>query len=98
VATRPLITAAPTTGTWGSRISVTTNVTGVSKVTLIRTGSATHTVDFDQRFVPLTYTASGTSLNVNLPASANIAPPGYYMLFVFNAAGAPSLARVIRLG
>lgn len=98
LATRPVITSAPTTGTWGSTISVGTNVTGVSKVSLVRTGSATHTVDFDQRFVPLSYTASGTTLNVSLPASANVAPPGFYMLFVFNSAGVPSVAKIIRLG
>ena len=71
---------------------------GVSRVTLVKTGSATHTVDFDQRFLPLTHTASGTQLSVTMPANANLAPPGYYMLFVFNSAGVPSVARIIKLG
>lgn len=98
LAVRPVITDAPTTGTWAKPITVTTDVTGISKVTLVKTGSATHTVDFDQRFLNLNYTASGKNLSVTLPASANVAPPGYYMLFVFNSAGVPSVSKIIKLG
>jgi hypothetical protein len=98
LATRPIITSAPTTVTWGGVASVTTNVTGISKVALVKTGSATHTLDFDQRYVPLTYTSAGSSLSVNLPASPNVAPPGFYMLFVFSSAGVPSVAKIVRLG
>jgi hypothetical protein len=98
LATRPVITAAPTTATWGKTAVVTANVTGISKVTLVKTGSVTHTVDFDQRFINLSFTASSKTLNVTMPANANVAPPGYYMLFVFNSAGVPSVAKIIRLG
>lgn len=98
LATRPVITAAPTTATWGSTVAVTLNTSGVSQVTLVKTGSATHTVDFDQRFLNLAFTASGTKVNVTLPASAKLAPPGNYMLFVFNSAGVPSVARIVKLG
>lgn len=97
LATRPSITSAPTTATWGASITVTANVSGISKVTLVKTGSVTHTVDFDQRFLNLNYTASGSTLKVTMPASANVAPPGYYMLFVFNSAGVPSVAKIIKL-
>src|SRR3989344_1345148 len=96
--TRPVSTSAPQTAAWGARINVAVDVAGVSRVTLVKTGSATHTVDFDQRFLPLTHTASGTQLSVTMPANANLAPPGYYMLFVFNSAGVPSVARIIKLG
>ena len=98
LATRPVITAAPATATWGSTVAVTLNASGVSKVTLVKTGSATHTVDFDQRFLSLAFTSTGTKVSVTLPASAKLAPPGNYMLFVFNSAGVPSVARIIKLG
>lgn len=98
LATRPVITSAPQTAAWGARINVGVDVAGVSRVTLVKTGSATHTVDFDQRFLPLIHTASGTQLSVTMPANANLASPGYYMLFVFNSAGVPSVARIIKLG
>lgn len=97
LATRPVITSAPGQASWGSSVMVSTNVTGVSKVSFVKTGSATHTVDFDQRYVPLAFTSSGTALNVQMPAGPQIAPPGFYMLFVFNAAGVPSVAKVIQL-
>ena len=98
LAARPSITAAPTTATWAQPITVTTDVTGISKVTLVKTGSVTHTLDFDQRFINLSFTASKTTLSVTMPASANVAPPGFYMLFVFNSAGVPSVAKIIKLG
>lgn len=98
LAARPSITSAPATATWGQAIPVVANVSGISKVTLVKTGSATHTVDFDQRFMRLNHTASGQNLSVTMPASANVAPPGYYMLFVFNSAGVPSVAKIIKLG
>jgi len=98
LAARPSITAAPTTATWGKAITVTTDVTGISKVTLVRAGSVTHTVGFDQRFINLSFTGSSNTLNVTMPADANTAPPGYYMLFVFNSAGVPSVAKLVKLG
>ena len=98
LAVRPVIQSAPTATTWGASFTATTDVTGINRVTLVKTGSATHTVDFDQRFMELSYTASGTNLTIKAPASANVAPPGYYMLFVFNAAGVPSVAKIIKLG
>ena len=36
-------------------------------------------------------------LNVTSPPNGNIAPPGYYMLFVLNTAGVPSVARFVQL-
>ena len=36
-------------------------------------------------------------LNVTAPPNGNIAPPGYYMLFILNAAGVPSVARFVQL-
>lgn len=98
LAPRPVITSAPATATWGGNIQVGTDATSVSRVTLVKTGSATHTVDFDQRFLNLGFTGAGASLQVAMPGSRQLAPPGFYMLFVFDGAGVPSVAKVIRLG
>jgi hypothetical protein len=52
----------------------------------------------DQRLVGLSYTVAGAgALNVTAPPNGNIAPPGYYMLFVLNSAGVPSVASFVRL-
>lgn len=98
LAARPSITDAPTAMTWKQNFKVEVSTTGISRVTLVKTGSATHTADFDQRFLPASFTASGKTLTVTAPSSAEAAPPGYYMLFVFDSAGVPSVARILRLG
>ncbi len=54
----------------------------------MRLGSVTHGFDQDQRRVPLTIGASTTisgdlrQVTVKSPDNGNIAPPGYYMLFI----------------
>ena len=35
-------------------------------------------------------------LNISLPANPNEAPPGYYMLFLINDNGVPSVAEFLR--
>jgi hypothetical protein len=32
------------------------------------------------------------------PGSANLAPPGHYMLFIVNANGVPAVAKILHLG
>jgi hypothetical protein len=34
------------------------------------------------------------SLNITAPTDANLAPPGYYMLFLVDSNGVPSVAAV----
>ena len=68
----------------------------IASVALIRPGTPTHAFDMDQRFVGLSFTAGSGVLNVTAPPNGNIAPPGYYMLFVLNSAGVPSVARFVK--
>lgn len=96
-ATRPVVISAPTSIAWGERFSVRAN-TSISRVTLVRMGSATHAHNFDQRFIELRLGGSGSTRTVDAPLDAQTAPPGFYMLFVLNASGVPSVAKVVRLG
>ena len=57
----------------------------------------THGVDQGQRYIPLKFSASGTTLTVTGPPNSGVAPPGYYMLFIVDAAGVPSIARIVRV-
>ena len=57
-----------------------------------RRGSVTHSCNMEQRFVELTFTASGNRLTVQAPTRAADAPPGFYLLFVLDSAGVPSVA------
>ena len=70
----------------------------VSRVSFIKTGSTTHSNNMDQRYLQLPFTANGALLDVQLPSRAGEVPPGYYMLFVLNAQGVPSVARIVRVG
>ncbi|HVK21541.1 MAG TPA: galactose oxidase-like domain-containing protein [Actinokineospora sp.] len=96
--TRPTITSAPASTAYGNTISVATpDAASISAVNLVSMGANTHQSDMDQRFVPLSYTAGAGSLNVQIPASAAMAPPGDYMLFVVNGNGVPSVAKTVRI-
>ena len=67
------------------------------KSVLVRPGSSTHAFDMDQRLVGMSFTVDSGSLTVTAPPNSNIAPPGYYMLFLINNHGVPSVARFVLL-
>jgi galactose oxidase len=95
--TRPTITAAPSSAATGAAITVTTGA-AVSKFALVRIGSSTHSVDTDQRRVPLAVTGqSGNTYTLAIPADDGVAIPGNYYLFALDAAGTPSLASIINI-
>ena len=95
---RPSIAAAPSVIQHGSSFTINlADAAPVSSVALVRPAAVTHQFDEGQRYVSLTFQQNGGVLTVTAPANANLAPPGYYMLFVVNTAGAPSAARWVRL-
>jgi hypothetical protein len=96
--TRPTITSLPSSATYNSSITVSTpDATSIKAVNLVDLGASTHQVDFNQHFVPLSFTAGSGTLNVQVPASGAYAPPGKYMLFIVNSNGVPSVASFISL-
>jgi YVTN family beta-propeller protein len=99
LATRPVIQSAPNWLEIGKTFQVSLQGgSTASRVVLVKNGSSTHNWNMDQRFVELPFNASGNVLNVQAPARAGEATPGYYMLFVLNSAGVPSQASMLRLG
>jgi hypothetical protein len=98
LATRPTVTNAPGTIQWGGQFSVTTpDAANISQVVLVRPGSSTHAFDMDQRLVGMNFTAGSGTLTVTAPPNGKIAPPGYYMLFLINNNGVPSVAPFVLL-
>jgi hypothetical protein len=98
LAPRPSVTSAPATANYGAQFAIASpDAAAIAKVALIRVGAVTHSVAMEQRYVPLSFTASAGTITATAPASANIAPPGVYMLFVVNAAGVPSVAEMVAL-
>lgn len=94
--TRPVITSAPSTLSYNGAFTVQTpDAARIAKVTLVATGAVTHAIDMSQRYLPLAFTAGSGSLTVTAPANANLAPPGYYMLFILDTNGVPSVAAMV---
>lgn len=98
-AARPTINSAPASANLGETISVSiSSGTQVTSAALMRLPSVTHGLNFDQRRVVLTpQFPSTTNLTLTIPTSSNICPPGYYMLFVMNSAGVPSVSKFIKV-
>jgi hypothetical protein len=90
---------------YGASFSVTyTSTAPIGSAVLVHPGSSTHAFDMDQRLVGLCGPApqpacsgTGNTLDLTTPPSANIAPPGYYMLFLLDSNGVPSRAVFIQL-
>jgi uncharacterized protein YjaZ len=57
----------------------------------------THAFNENQRFVPVTFQVTSGSLTIQAPANGNLAPPGYYMLFIVDTNGIPSVAAMVKL-
>jgi hypothetical protein len=103
---RPAITAVnPEILGYGAPFTVNyTSVSPIASAVLVRPGSTTHAFDMDQRVVGLCGPApqpacsgSGGSLALTTPPNGNVAPPGYYMLFLLDSAGVPSVSRWVQL-
>jgi hypothetical protein len=94
---RPSITSAPASVTYGDSFTVRTS-TDATKAVLMAPAAVTHANDMSQRNVPLDVSVqTAGSLSVEAPTVPELAPPTYYMLFVLNDQGVPSVAKFIRL-
>ncbi|KAI0447706.1 hypothetical protein F4803DRAFT_571422 [Xylaria telfairii] len=81
----------------GASLTITTSQT-VASFSLVRYGSTTHTVNTDQRRVPLSaVSVVGLAHVVSLPTDPGVLVPGYWMLFAINSAGVPSVATTIKI-
>jgi fibronectin type 3 domain-containing protein len=99
LATRPAITGVtPGVIGYGNAFQVQTpDAANITSAVLIRAGAVTHAFDMDQRLIGLNFTAGSGVLNVTAPRNGNIAPPGYYLLFILNSSGVPSVAQFVQL-
>ena len=98
LAARPSISSAPASISYGNAFTVQTpNAANINSVVLVRNGAVTHAFDMDQRVVGLAFTAGVGTLTVTGPPNGNIAPPGYYMLFLLDNTGVPSIASFVQV-
>ena len=98
-ATRPSITSVtPGVIGYGTSFQVQTpDAANIASLVIMKNGSVTHAFDMDQRLVGLSFTAGSGVLNVTGPPNGNIAPPGYYMIFLINTSGVPSVAKFVQV-
>jgi len=80
------------------------SATAATKAVLMRPGSVTHHIDFEQRYIELEVVSESTTtgtiehvLTVLGPNDPSIAPPGYYLLY-FVVENSPTIGAVVRVG
>lgn len=97
---RPAIRSSPDVLHYGSTFQIKSpQGRDVASVVLLRPGAATHAQNMEQRYITLDHTHRGARrLIVTAPTEPNIAPPGYYMMFLVDDRGVPSVARMVHVG
>ncbi|MGY1690636.1 discoidin domain-containing protein [Geodermatophilus sp. SYSU D01105] len=94
---RPVIVTAPASAGHGSTITVRTSGS-TPRFSLVRTSAVTHSVNTDQRRVPLAAsTTDGVTYTMRIPGDRGVVLPGYHLLFAMTADGTPSVARFIHI-
>lgn len=93
---RPTISSAPSSIDLDQRFDVSASA-GIAEFSLVRLASSTHSVNNDQRRIPLAFTGSGGSYRLRAPDDGGVAPPGDYFLFAIDGDGVPSVAAVVNL-
>ena len=95
---RPAIAGAPAAVGHGAAFTVNTpDAPSIAEVVLMRPGAVTHGFNQTQRYIGCAFTAAAGALTVTAPPDGNVAPPGWYMLFIINSGRVPSVAKWIRL-
>lgn len=99
-AVRPTITGAPATVAYGANFTVNTpQAANIAEVVLMRPGAVTHAFNMAQRYIGCAIVSvGGAAIQATAPPNGNVAPPGYYLLFVIDADRVPSMGSWIKLG
>ena len=95
---RPTITSGPTEITLRRTYALgTTQAAPIKSAVLVRPAAVTHSSDSNQRLVDLPFTTTANGVSVTVTNNQNLAPPGWYMLFVVDGNGVPSVAKWVHL-
>ncbi|KAJ3027861.1 UNVERIFIED_CONTAM: hypothetical protein HDU68_002950 [Siphonaria sp. JEL0065] len=100
---RPIISTYASTPkfTYGSIVAVPLDSKGpgVTRITLVRYTTTTHSVNTDQRLLePTLLYVNTTAAIFKIPSNPNLAVPGNWHLFALSAAGVPSVAQMVLIG
>jgi hypothetical protein len=96
---RPEITAVPVQWNYGATVRIgTPQAAGIRWASLVKNGVTTHSFDSGQRLVDVAFTRDAAGLDATVPANPNVAPAGWYMLFLVDDRGTPSVASWVHVG
>jgi hypothetical protein len=96
---RPIILNSVRLIAYDSSFQITTDSKNISKVSLIRMSSTTHNNNMDQRCLFLNILdKTDNTITLQSPKNGSWAPPGYYLLFVVNDHGIPSVGESVKVG
>jgi len=99
-ATRPVITSLSShqIAVGGSITVIMTQATRSMTFSLVRIGTSTHSINSDQRRIPISNVQnSGQGYSLRLPNDNGILIPGHYYLFAMSPSGVPSLAKTVQI-
>jgi hypothetical protein len=96
---RPTLTGSPASVAHGAAITAATSTPGaIAEVVLMRAGAVTHGFNHNQRYIGCVITGTtATEVHATAPPDGNIAPPGWYLLFLVDHDRVPSLGAWIRI-
>jgi hypothetical protein len=96
---RPIIQTAPNTIHYDVPFDVQCDsVDAIHSAALLRCGTVTHSFNMDQRYLSLRIAARwASSVTIESAPNANIAPPGFYLLFVLTNQGVPSIGTFVQV-
>ncbi len=99
LATRPKVLDVPEHVQSGATFSIQVdNAADISKITLVKSGAATHDFNMNSDFTTLSYTVGpNNTLIITLPSGTQSVDAGSWMMFVWNNAGVPAVAPVIEV-
>jgi hypothetical protein len=96
---RPVIGTVPEEWSYGQTVTIATPQAGAIRwASLISNGVTTHSFDSGQRLLDLEIASrDNDSLDAKVTPNHNLAPPGWYMLFLVDQQGIPSVAKWVHL-
>ena len=96
---RPFVESTPRTWTYGSTVSVhTPQADSIHWAHIMRPMAVTHSDDSSQRLVDLPIEHHDLChLRLRVTDNPNLAPPGWYLLFLCDRSGVPSVGEWVRL-
>lgn len=97
---RPRCTLMTHRAGYGDRLTATTDDPArLREVNLVRAGATTHAFNTEQRLLDVPFEVVGPKrIALRMPTRRNLAPPGWYMVFLVDTDGVPSIGRWVRLG